>query len=245
VRLALRLTATLQGFASTVWDSSIVLSKYLERRFGAGAGALAGRRAVELGAGCGLVSCVLARLGADVTATDMEGNLPLLRDNLAANRVRPQIRLPHDMRKASDSFPRAVPAEGTAGVRVAPLLWGAEAARRVASAVPDDANCIRRAAAAPGSHGFDLVVATDVMYVHEAVPALLAALRALSEAPGAEVLLAHGRNRPAEAAFLEAAALHFSVQEVPEAELHDIYRCIDVTVLRLTPRRDEQAPRDA
>lgn len=137
-----------------------------------------------------------------------------------------------------------MPPDGAAGVRVAPLLWGAEAARRVAAAEPgdaDDANCLRRAAAAPASHGFDLVVATDVMYVHEAVPALLAALRALSEAPGAEVLLAHGRNRPAEAAFLEAAAAHFSVEEVPEAELHDIYRCIDVTVLRLTPRRNEQA----
>ena len=77
--------AAWQGFASTVWDSSIVLSKYLERRFGAGPAALAGRRAVELGAGCGLVSCVLARLGADITATDMEPNLPLLRDNLRAN----------------------------------------------------------------------------------------------------------------------------------------------------------------
>ena len=79
--------AASQGFASTVWDSSIVLSKYLERRFGAGPAALSGRRAVELGAGCGLVSCVLARLGADVTATDMEPNLPLLRDNLRANRA--------------------------------------------------------------------------------------------------------------------------------------------------------------
>ena len=78
---------TPQGFASTVWDSSIVLSKFLERRFGAGPAALSGRRAVELGAGCGLVSCVLARLGADVTATDMEPNLPLLRDNLRANRA--------------------------------------------------------------------------------------------------------------------------------------------------------------
>ena len=79
--------AASQGFASTVWDSSIVLSKFLERRFGAGPAALSGRRAVELGAGCGLVSCVLARLGADVTATDMEPNLTLLRDNLRANRA--------------------------------------------------------------------------------------------------------------------------------------------------------------
>jgi predicted nicotinamide N-methyase len=104
VRFApLWLTLTLQGFASTVWDSSIVLSKYIERRYGTGAGALAGRRVVELGSGCGLVSCVLARLGADVTATDMEGNLPLLRDNLAANRARPRHAWTHAA--PSDSFP--------------------------------------------------------------------------------------------------------------------------------------------
>ena len=74
-------TRTAQGFASTVWDSSIVLSKYLERR----GAVLAGLRAVELGSGCGLVSCVLARLGCHVTATDMACNLPLLCENLRAN----------------------------------------------------------------------------------------------------------------------------------------------------------------
>lgn len=39
------------GFASTVWDSSIVMSKYIEKwpeKF-------RGRRCLELGAGCGLV----------------------------------------------------------------------------------------------------------------------------------------------------------------------------------------------
>jgi len=130
------------------------------------------------------------------------------------------------------------PEAGYSGVRVAPLLWGADAARRVAAGGPDradDVHCLRPAAQ-PRPAGFQLVVATDVMYVHEAVPALLDALRALSEAPGAEVLLAHGRNRPAEAAFLAAAAPHFAVEEVPEAELHDVYRCLDVTVLRLLPR---------
>ncbi|KAK3273107.1 hypothetical protein CYMTET_18636 [Cymbomonas tetramitiformis] len=40
-----------EGFASTVWDSSIVMSKYMERwreNF-------TGKRCLELGAGCGLV----------------------------------------------------------------------------------------------------------------------------------------------------------------------------------------------
>ena len=52
--------------------------------------------------------------------------------------------------------------------------------------------------------------------------------------PDTVVLIAHGRNRPAEAAFLEAVRLAgFSVEEVCESELHETYRCLDVSVLRL------------
>jgi predicted nicotinamide N-methyase len=44
-----------EGFASTVWDSSIVMAKYLERH----APQFAGKRCLELGAGCGLVGACL------------------------------------------------------------------------------------------------------------------------------------------------------------------------------------------
>lgn len=71
-----------EGFASTVWDSSIVLSKHLECL---GPSRLRGKRVVELGAGCGLVSVVCSRLGADCVATDLEDNLPLLEDNCTSN----------------------------------------------------------------------------------------------------------------------------------------------------------------
>ena len=62
------------GFASTVWDSSIVMAKYIEKN----AGVFKGKRCVELGAGCGLVGVVLARVGAEVVLTDLHPNLPLL-----------------------------------------------------------------------------------------------------------------------------------------------------------------------
>lgn len=52
-----------EGFASTVWDSAIVLARYLERE---GEGRYRGARCVELGAGCGLPGLVLATLGATV-----------------------------------------------------------------------------------------------------------------------------------------------------------------------------------
>ncbi|KAL4419147.1 hypothetical protein ABPG77_002660 [Micractinium sp. CCAP 211/92] len=70
------------GFASTVWDSSIVLAKYFEKH----PRRCAGRRCLDLSAGCGLPGLVLARLGAaSVTATDLGPNLALLRKNSDAN----------------------------------------------------------------------------------------------------------------------------------------------------------------
>ena len=73
------------------------------------------------------------------------------------------------------------------------------------------------------------------------------------------MLLAYGRNRPAEAAFLEEAAKRFSIETLADEELHEAraahhthhilrssrmrhadarcalqtYQCLDVSVLRL------------
>ncbi|GAX77181.1 hypothetical protein CEUSTIGMA_g4627.t1 [Chlamydomonas eustigma] len=68
-----------EGFASTVWDSSIVVCKYLEKM---GDTIVKGKRCLDLSAGCGLVAVVLCHLGAsEVVATDLPGNLSLLRSN--------------------------------------------------------------------------------------------------------------------------------------------------------------------
>ena len=71
-----------EGFASSVWDSAIVLAKALERL---GEGGVARASACELGAGCGLPGLVLAARGARVVLTDLPCNLPLLADNCRAN----------------------------------------------------------------------------------------------------------------------------------------------------------------
>lgn len=116
---------------------------------------------------------------------------------------------------------------------------------------------IYRPADGPLSLPFDLVVACDVMYVHEAVPALMDSLLQLARnAESAhrgsedsccldaghhccEVIVAHGRNRPAEELFVTTAKREgFDVQEVPGRELDEVYQCSDVTVLRLLPLRN-------
>ncbi|KAI5083978.1 hypothetical protein GOP47_0000147 [Adiantum capillus-veneris] len=70
---------SIRGFASTVWDSAIVLSKYLERW----PLLVNGKRCIELGAGCGLPGITAAYLGAaHVLLTDLSENLPLLNQNV-------------------------------------------------------------------------------------------------------------------------------------------------------------------
>jgi len=70
------------GFASTVWDSAIVLAKYAEKTRATFADATT---CVELGAGCGLLSAVMRTVVGvpRVIATDLEGNLELLTENVA------------------------------------------------------------------------------------------------------------------------------------------------------------------
>ena len=173
-----------------MWDSAIVLSKLLEKR----AEALArGRSAVELGAGCGLLSLVLSHLGLRVTVTDLECNLPLLRDNVTSN---------------------------GSNVEVQALSWGAENARRV-----------RRER--NGGLPFDVIVASDVMYIPDCVPVLVATLKELC-GKYTDVFLAYGRNRTAEESFLLAAErAGFTVTTLEAEELHEVYNCLDVTVLKL------------
>ena len=69
------------GFASTVWDSAVVLSKYAEKTRRDFARA---KTCVELGAGCGLISAVMKEIVEvpRVIATDVEGNMELLRENV-------------------------------------------------------------------------------------------------------------------------------------------------------------------
>ena len=70
----------------------------------------------------------------------------------------------------------------------------------------------------------------DVMYIDSAVPALVSTLAAVA-GPATDVLLAHGRNRQAEPAFLSACQRLFAVADVPE--LDSVYSIGDVRVLRL------------
>ena len=71
------------------------------------------------------------------------------------------------------------------------------------------------------------------MYIEDLVQPLLTSLHALSHNTS-EVFVAHGRNRQAEGAFLKVSSGRFSFADVPEEQLHNVYQCSDVRVLKLT-----------
>lgn len=70
---------------AVMWDSGIVLAKFLEHAVDSGSLLLQGKKIVELGSGCGLVGCIAALLGAQVILTDLPDRLRLLRKNVETN----------------------------------------------------------------------------------------------------------------------------------------------------------------
>jgi len=70
----------------TVWDSSVVLAKYLERRCELNCNSLNGKTVIEIGAGCGIPGIVACTLGAkEVILTDIPRVLDHLKENAKRN----------------------------------------------------------------------------------------------------------------------------------------------------------------
>ncbi|GFZ12892.1 S-adenosyl-L-methionine-dependent methyltransferases superfamily protein [Actinidia rufa] len=134
---------------TTVWPCSLVLVKFVERwrtrtsstdpNPYAAALDFTNKRAVEIGAGCGVASMGLHLLGLhDVVVTDIAPVMPALKRNLKRN--------------------KSVLGKS---LKTAQLYW----------TKPDQINAL--------SPPFDLVIATDVVYIEESVGPLISAMEAL------------------------------------------------------------------
>ncbi|XP_026404484.1 protein N-lysine methyltransferase METTL21A-like isoform X2 [Papaver somniferum] len=70
---------------AVMWDSGVVLGKFLEHSVDSSSLILQSKKIVEIGSGCGLVGCVAALLGGQVILTDLFDRLKLLKKNVEAN----------------------------------------------------------------------------------------------------------------------------------------------------------------
>ncbi|CAN1159300.1 Protein N-lysine methyltransferase METTL21A [Linum perenne] len=70
---------------SVMWDSGIVLGKFLEHAVDSKKLVLQGKKVIELGSGCGLVGCIASLLGAEVILTDLPDRIRLLKKNVETN----------------------------------------------------------------------------------------------------------------------------------------------------------------
>lgn len=161
-----------------VWDASVALAKVLERN----QFLVEGRNVLEIGAGRGLCGICAALLGAaSVVITDLPYVLEPIREELALNGLQ---RAPDDGSLEAQNEPVVVVAE---------LDW-----RR-----PED--FLR---STEGQKPFDLLLASDVIWMPELVEPLVTALRAILEQnPKAELVLVHTtRLLSVEEAFFERMA---------------------------------------
>ena len=174
---------------------------------------------LELGAGIGVAGLAAAALGARVLLTDLEGALPLLKLNAAANaplcRWRPAVAALEwgcedaAWRAALQVAEEAAAEEAAAVEAVAVEAVAVEAA--VEAAVVEEA-----AVPAPFPAPYPwLVLASDVVYEPLAYEPLLHTLRRLGATGVAtHTLMAHRSRHPDEGAFFTSAARHFAITQL-------------------------------
>ena len=94
--------------------------------------------------------------------------------------------------------------------------------------------------AAFGNVKFDLVVASDVVYVEEAMPALVETLKRFCTPKHTRVVFAYGRNRQALETFLKLSrdAGFSSPRSISKTtECDELWTCTDVDLIELELER--------
>ncbi|KAF9949030.1 hypothetical protein BGZ70_001974 [Mortierella alpina] len=154
--------------ASSVWDCSIVLGKYLEALSAKSPGYWNGKRVLELGAGQGIASFSAAALGAEqVIITDIDSAIAGLQEGVTMNGFR------------------------ALQVQVAALDW----TNRVEALQNIQRNLLGRSSSTDRHSHLDYILASDVIWVDYLIPALVDTVADLiqgsTESPPPVFLLAY------------------------------------------------------
>ncbi|CAM6102096.1 unnamed protein product [Calypogeia fissa] len=193
---------------TTVWDSSLVFAKFMERNSRKGEfsrAKMSGKRVIELGAGCGLAGIGMALLGCNVVVTDQVAVLPILLRNVERNLSRAKYTA------SENSYLGSI-----GSVEVAELDWGND--EHIAAVEPP----------------FDYIIGTDVVYVEHLLEPLMATILALA-GPKTTVMLGYEfRSSGVREQLDELCKKHFHVKKVLHSKMDPKYQHpnIDLFILR-------------
>ncbi|XP_020592262.1 protein N-lysine methyltransferase METTL21A isoform X2 [Phalaenopsis equestris] len=192
---------------TTVWDSSMVFIKFLEKNSRKGRfspSKLKGKRAIELGAGCGLAGLGMALLGCDVVSTDQIEVLPLLMKNVERNTSW--------IMQANDSA-------SFGSIEVAELNWGNE--DHIKAVCPP----------------FDYIIGTDIVYAEHLLEPLVQTILALSGPRTTIMLGYEIRSTTVHEQMIQTWKENFIVKTVPKAKMDSKYQhpSIQLFIMELKP----------
>lgn len=208
-KLSLAQDPNSQHHGTTVWDSSIVFVKYLEKNSKKGEfsrAKLQNKRVVELGAGCGLSGLGMALLGCEVVVTDQAEVVPLLRRNMERNMARAKY--------SALEYSHLGP---IGSVEVAELDWGN----------PQQAEALHPP--------FDYIIGTDVVYKEHLLPPLLESVLALA-GPKTTLLLGYEfRDSGVKEKLQELFSRHFTIKKITHSKMDAKFQHsnIDLYIMRL------------
>ncbi|KAK9812794.1 hypothetical protein WJX72_003942 [[Myrmecia] bisecta] len=182
------------NLGTTVWDSSIVLAKYLEKN--AKRGELArhkvkGKRTLELGSGMGLGGMAAAMLGSEVVLTDVASVVPLLQRNYE-NNLSP------------------------AALQGSDLQWLNQVGKLTVQEL-DWAEPKHYAAVQPP---YDFVLAADCVYHEQLVEDLLRTLLAVTDAKSMVLVANELRSDSVHGRFMEICEPHFTIKKLSAKGMH-------------------------
>ncbi|XP_020693592.1 protein N-lysine methyltransferase METTL21A isoform X2 [Dendrobium catenatum] len=192
---------------TTVWDSSMVFIKFLEKNSRKGRfspSKLKGKRAIELGAGCGLAGLGMALLGCNVVSTDQIEVLPLLMKNITRNTSW--------IMQANDSA-------SLGSIEVAELDWGNE--DHIRAVCPP----------------FDYIIGTDIVYAEHLLEPLVQTIMALSGPKTTIMLGYEIRSTTVHEQMIQIWKDNFVVKTVPKAKMDIKYQhpSIQLFIMELKP----------
>ena len=198
---------------TTVWDASIVWTKYVEKQSAKrgefATSRLRGKRVLELGAGMGLGGIAMCALGCDVVLTDRKEVLGLLQNNVDKNvpRRTPGNAVPSCLSADKEHF-------GHATVR--PLHWGNQ--EELLALNPP----------------FDYVLCTDCVYQEDLCRLLVDTIvGAITKKSKVYVVNEH-RSQSVQDAFVKCVEERFHVRKVPHSKMDPVHQhpSIDIYVLQ-------------